>query len=700
LVKSQYIRTDDVTHWLGVDVGGTFTDLILVGPNHAHFEVKVPSTPPDFERGILAGLDEILARSGVGAEQLAAVVHGTTIATNAILERRGATTAMIATKGFKDVLELGRLRHPSLYDTFWQKPDTLVPRARCFEIDERRTSDGEVLQTVKEAEVTDVVAMLTREGVESVAVCLLNSYVNSDHETRIAQQIRERLPDLYVTCSAELVPEIKEYERWSTAVVNAYVQPLVDGYVAGLEKEMTDRGLSGDFFIMQSSGGLLDSGTARTRPVQLIESGPAAGVIAARHLTVAAGLEDSIAFDMGGTTAKASLIEKGKTFETPEYEVGGGMNNRRGLLSGAGYAVRMTSIDIAEIGAGGGSIVWVDKGNVPHVGPHSAGAHPGPACYGHGGTRATVTDADVVLGYFSSDSLAGGAQKIDRALAEAAIRDELAPLGLSPLEAAFGVHTIVSAGMTRAIKAVTTERGRDPRAYALIAFGGAGPAHAATIAAELGIKRVIVPPSPGLFSTAGLLVSNVHMDFVTSYRGGDVLDLTAINAAFNDLGRRASAALTEDRGSTLQLARSADVRYVGQSADLRVEVSGLPIDDTELGAIRERFDGQHLRTYGHSSQEQRIEIVNLRVRVTRVSDHKVYTFGLSNGSRDARRVQDRTAYFGPEIGTLQVPVIGRGELSSTATSGPLIIEDMDSTTIVPPKATAVRDSLGNVVLTV
>jgi N-methylhydantoinase A len=690
------------THWLGIDVGGTFTDLVLATVGAGTFQAKVPSTPPNFDVGVVAGVDVILAASGVTAHELEAIVHGTTVATNAILERRGAKTAMVVTKGFRDVLELTRLRHPHLYDVQWQKPAPLVPRSLRFEVDERCDHAGGVLRPLSRAERDRVLGLLEREGAEAVAVCLLNSHVSPGHEEQLAADLKAHIPHLHVTASADLVPEIREYERWSTAVVNAYVQPLVNGYLERLQERLASRGFEGELLVMQSSGGLLDVETARRKPVRLIESGPAAGVIAATHLVRPGSLQDAIAFDMGGTTAKAALIERGRPFEAAEFEVGGGMSYRRGVLSGAGYAVRVSSIDIAEVGAGGGSVVWIDAGGIPHVGPQSAGAVPGPACYGRGGTRPTVTDANVVLGYYDAHSLAGGAQRISRAAAEEAIRTAVAePLGLTTLEAAFGVHTIVSAAMTSAIRAVSTERGRDPRDYSLVAFGGAGPAHAARIAEQLGIGRVVVPPGPGLFSAVGLLVAQRHMDFTVSYAGRGDLDLERINAAFAELRARAADTFRWTRDeSGVGEEPFADVRYLGQSSELRVPVAAVPLDNATLGRLRREFDAQHQQTYGHNSPDHPIEIVNLRIRVSRIAP------GISRASlvpaafEPRAEGHERTAYFGPDVGSIDVPVIARHQLDSAPSRGPMIVEDMDSTTVVPPSATAEIDDGNNVVVRV
>lgn len=403
---------------LGVDIGGTFTDVILLGPRAEVHTVKVLSTPPHFEQGVITALDTVCTDTGLDPAELVAVLHGTTVATNAILEDNGARTGLITTRGFRDVLELGRLRRPSLYDLQWVKPEPLAPRHLRVELDQRIGTDGSVLVEVDESEVREIVSRLVDQGVESIAVCLLNSYAHPEEERRVAELVRSLAPSVYVTASVDVSPEMHEFERTSTAVVNSYVGPVVHEYVSELVARFRSGGVHATLMIMQSTGGLLEADVVVKQPVQIIESGPAAGVIAVQNLARTLGLDNVVAFDMGGTTAKASLLEKGTPFIAADYEVGGGMNVARGLSKGAGYAIRFPSIDIAEVGAGGGSIIHTDTAGALHVGPQSASAFPGPACYGRGGDRPTLTDANVVLGYLSPSGLAGGRVEISPELAE------------------------------------------------------------------------------------------------------------------------------------------------------------------------------------------------------------------------------------------------------------------------------------------
>ncbi len=692
---------------IAVDIGGTFTDIIVTAGDRL-YRAKVLSSPPSFGTAVIDGLAALQADHGLQLAEASAVVHGTTVATNAILERRGGRTGLVTTTGFRDVLELGRMRRPTLYDPLWEKPTPLVPRRLRVEVNHRITAQGDVESAASPAEIAAIAAHLRRQQVESVAVCLLNSYGNPTEERRIADQLAGLLDETYVSASADVLPEIKEYERMSTTVVNAYVRPAVDRYIGELEDGLERLGVRGRLLIMQSAGGLLESDRAREAPVRLIESGPAAGVIAARALTARLGMSDAITFDMGGTTAKAALIESGMPFEAAEYEVGAHMNASQRLMSGGGYTVRMPSIEIAEVGSGGGSIVWIDDGGAPRVGPQSAGAAPGPACYGAGGVEPTFTDALVVLGYLNRQALAGGSQRIDVDLAERAIRTRLAdPLGLDLLEAAYGVYRIAIATMSRALKAVTSERGRDPRDFALIGFGGAGPACAAEMALQFGINTTIVPMNPGLFSAVGLMVADIQYHDVISNTARDELDATAITEGFEELERRTTMLLQDHGYSTehIVLERFADIRYAGQSSELRIRVPPNRLESAHVDEIRRSFDEQHERTYGHSGPDQRVELVNLRLRATYTGDVDArgtafppYEPHEHVNTTGARSPASRSAYFGREHGVVETPVVTRAWLDIPVT-GPIIVEDMDATTVIPPGLECRRDRLGNLIIT-
>jgi N-methylhydantoinase A len=681
---------------IGADVGGTFTDIVAVEGDRTLVRLKVPSTPPRFADAIVIGIGHALERSGRAAADVSLVLHGTTVATNTILEKRGARTGLITMKGFRDVLELRRLRRPELFNVDWVKPEPLVPRQLRLEVDERIDAAGAVIRELDEDEVVRVVGELERLGVESVAICLINSHVNSVHEQRILELVREAGGIKYASASFEISPEINEYERTSSTTINAYLQPVVADYVDDLIQRVSDLGTGAPIRIMQSNGGLLSARESGRVPAAIVESGPAAGVTAAARLMNALGIEDAIAFDMGGTTAKASLIEAGVPFETHEYEVGAGINTSRLLAGGGGYTLRFPSLDIAEVGAGGGSIVWLDALGVPHVGPESAGSTPGPVCYGRGGTDVTVTDANAVLGYLNPESLAGGAQEMHLERATDAVRRQLAePLERDVEEAAFGVHLLANSAMSRAIRSVTTERGRDPRDSVLIAYGGAGPMHAVQLARDFGIRTVLIPPAPGVFSATGLLLADVTYD-----RAETVSASVAAGEACAARLDRALERLTEEvlaLGSAdgwaedhFMLERFADMRYAGQSFELRIPVPQPPVDTTKLGLLRSAFDLEHQRTYGRAATDEDVEIVNVRVRARqrRATGGDSAAWGAAAVGSERVGPATRSAYFGRPFGRLDTPVITRADLSPVAKPGPLVIEDPDATTIVPPGASA------------
>jgi N-methylhydantoinase A len=518
--------------------------------------------------------------------------------------------------------------------------------------------------------------------------------VRPDEERRVADLLRAALPGVYVTASVDLSPEPGEFERTSTATVNSYIGPVVHDYLTALDADLRSSGVSAPLLVMQSGGGLLDAAKVVDRPVEIIESGPAAGVTAVTRLARLMGLAGVVAFDMGGTTAKASLIEHGEPFVSTDYEVGGGMNVARGLGSGAGYPVRAPSIDIAEVGAGGGSVISTDAAGALHVGPTSAGSRPGPACYGNGGERPTLTDANVVLGYLSPEALAGGRVAIHADLAHKALSGVAAELATDVPTAARGAYDVAVSGMTTAVKAVTSERGRDPRGTTLVAFGGAGPLYGAALARELGIGTVVVPAHPGMFSSLGLLVADVERHAVTAHRG-DLAEPAALAAEFDRLAAEVTAELRAgDGGREVTVDRVLDIRYRGQRFELPIPVPPGRLDDAALAEVRTRFHAEHERTYGRAGADELVEIVTLRVRGRAPAGadlESVLTAPLPPTGAPGRR----TARFDTDVET---DVIGRGALGADPRPGPLIVEDMDSTTLVPPGASAHRDHLDNIVI--
>jgi N-methylhydantoinase A len=631
------------------------------------------------------------------------VRHGTTVASNAILELKGARTGLVTTKGFRDVLEIRRIRMPKLYDLSWEKPVTLVERYLRLEVDERVDAHGRVQTPLDPAEVERVLDRLLAERIEALAVCLLNSYANPVHEERIAEIVRRKAPGLTLSVSAEVLPEIREYERTSTTVINAYVMPIVRRYLGTLRGGLDAIGAKAPLMIMQSNGGLMTHEAAAARPVHVIESGPAAGVVGAQALARKIGLGKLVTFDMGGTTAKASIVEDGEVSRATEYQVGGGIMHGSRLLTGAGYLLRVPAIDLAEVGAGGGSLVWIDPGGGLQVGPQSAGASPGPLCYDLGGTEPTVTDANVILGFLNPRELAGGAVKLDAARAHEVFEAKIARrLGLPLADAAYGAHVIAASNMMRAIRAVSSERGRDPREYALFAFGGNGPLFAAGMARQLEIRRIVVPPAPGLFSSFGLLFADVEHHYVRTWRR--LVTRIAPTELGEVLARMEAEARTQLRADgfrdgAIRVRRSADCRYEGQSFELTVPVAEGAVDARLVTGIAEAFGREHERTYGHRAGEHEpVEIVSLRVVGLGVPDRprvpepiRMDRTGPGHGG-GARRV-----YFGPELGWRETPIIARADLG-TAHDGPCIVEEYDATCVVPPDSRASLDPYGNILI--
>jgi N-methylhydantoinase A len=677
---------------LAADIGGTFTDIVLLAPDGHAFTRKVLSTVDDYARGIVDALVGLLHDARLPVGDLAEVLHATTVGSNAVLEHGGARTGLITTRGFRDVLEIRDLRMPRLYDQAWEKPAPLVPRRWRVEVAERTRGDGTIAEALDEEGVHAALDFLLEEGVESLAVCLLNAHANGAHEQRIGEIARLRAPHIPVCLSHQVLPQISEYPRTSTAVINAYVLPVVSSYLARLRERLDAAGVGAPIAVMQSNGGLMDAAQAARLPMTLIESGPAAGAIAARALARALDLDAAIGFDMGGTTAKATLIEEFDVFRAAEMQVGGGIMLAGRLLTGAGYTLRTAAIDLAEVGAGGGSIVAVDAAGAPSVGPASAGAMPGPACYARGGEKPTITDCNLLLGYLPESGLAGGAVPLDRARAEAALAPVAARLGLSLHEAAWGLFRIATANMMRAVRAVSTERGRDARSHALIAFGGNGPLFGAALAEAAGQRRVIIPPGPGLFSAFGLLFAEVEHHVARSFRArADALDFAALEAAFTTLeaeagGRLAANGFAPDRQAFV---RSVNARYVGQNSDLPV---ALPKGATDVAS---RFAAEHARTYGYAAPESEpVEVVGLSLVGRGIAESPPAPGRLLLDGHPPVAQARRRAFFGHWV---EAEVLSRADLGAPRT-GPMIIEEYDATCLVPPGWRAHRDAMGNIVL--
>ena len=705
------------------DIGGTFTDVAVLTPGGRLATRKLPSTPSNYADAVIAGVRSLLEELESPLDALEELLHGCTVATNAILEGKGAPTALLTTRGFRDVLELRRVRVPNLYEPLYERPPPLVPRQLRFEIDERTGPRGEVLRALHDADVRAAAERIRAAGIEAVAVCYLHSYANPAHERRTGAILREMLPDAFVSLSVDVLPQKLEYERTSTTVINAYVGPPVKHYVQSMVSQVQEAGIGGRLMVMQSSGGILDAGAVAENPARIVECGPAAGVVGALHFAARAGFDNAITLDMGGTTAKASLIEQGRVTFADEYEVGGGMSSRSALMGGGGYALKLPVIDISEVGAGGGSIAWLDKAGSLKVGPQSAGAVPGPACYGAGNDEPTVTDANVVLGYLNPESLAEGTVPIRFDRAREAIATRLAgPLRRDVVETAFGVHTVANANMMKAVKAVTTYRGRDPRDFTLIAFGGSGGVHAVDLARVLQVRRVVLPVAAGVFSALGLLFSNLEMNETVPFLHlAEDAPLDEAERRYAALAERIAAVVGGPR-EEIAFARQADVRFTGQAYELTVpfgearnepagegpcgaggtgggpEAGAFGLDARAVADLCTRFEAEHLARYGHAfSGEFPVEIVNLRLVGTRRPAGVVEPAAFDPASR---RGPDggREVYFGPATGLVDTPVIGRGRLGLESRTGPMIIEEYEGTCVVPPDCTARLDGLGNVII--
>ena len=688
---------------VGVDIGGTFTDIVFLGADGKIHTKKISSSVEDYAQAIADGLDQVFGETGLQASAVEELRHGTTVASNAILEGKGALTGLITTKGFRDILEIRNLRMPRLYDLTWEKPVPLVERHLRVVVDERVNAQGGIDKPLDPKDAERAVDELLARKVEAIAVCLIHSYANPEHELMIKEIIGKKAPGLPFCISFEVLPEIKEYERTSTTTINAYIMPIVASYLASLRKKLDDAGVTVPLLLMQSNGGLTTADEAARLPMNIIESGPAAGVIGAQALARAGGLPNIVTFDMGGTTAKASLVENGEVTRSIEYQVGGGIMMGSRLLTGAGYMLKVPAIDLAEVGAGGGSIVWIDAGGSLQIGPQSAGADPGPVCYDTGGTKPTVTDANVLLGYINPNYLVGGELKLDASKARAVFEDRIAkPLGLSVEHAAYGAHQIAASNMIRAIKSVSTERGRDPREYALFAFGGSGPIFSAGMARELRMKRIMVPPSPGLFSSFGLLYADVEHHYSRTFRHLlRKIDLGELNRIWDRMVDGALDQLAVDGFSEgkRQVRRTASMHYQGQTFELTVPVPDGPIDEKAVAVLEESFSREHERTYGHrAGADEPLELVNMQVVGYGVSERsRVPDRILATKAGEAAPLPPRQVYFGPEAGWQETPILRRSDLE-TPRQGPCIVEEYDATVVIPPDSKAELDAYGNILI--
>src|SRR5262245_575902 len=685
---------------IGVDIGGTFTDVALVDEVSGEIGVaKVPTTPRDLAAGVLAALGMAMDRYRVKRGDVALLSHATTVVTNAVLEGHGARAALITTRGFRDVLELRRSARADLYDLFQDAPATLVPRRHRLEISERIGADGSAVTPLAEAEIDALIAALEARRVEAVAVSLLFSFLNPEHERRLGARLRAGLPGIPVYLSCEVLPEIKEFERTSTTAVCAYAGPILASYLERLNHVTRSRALP-PLFLMGSNGGILEAAEAIAMPAIAVESGPAAGVVAAALVARQTGRLNLLSFDMGGTTAKASLIRNGQYETTPEYEVGGGASGNR-WMHGTGHPIRVPVIDLAEVSAGGGSIAWVDRAGALRVGPQSAGADPGPACYARGGSEPTVTDCNLVLGYLDKGSLLAGDLPIDHAAAEAAVAKRLAgPMGVDVRTAAAAVIDVVNHAMAEALKIVSVRRGHDARQFVLAAFGGAGPLHAAALARELGIAEVLCPPIPGAFSALGLVGSDLKRDYVrTVYTTTACADPAVLEAVFAALEQQGDAMLDRARIAPEQRRseRSFDARYERQSYELPVPVPSRVLDRAALGEIAEAFHVRHRVTYGHDNRAEPVQLVS--ARVTAIGAMPPLAIRRKPAPAGSIALKGQRRVWLRDTGEASARVYQRARMSAgVVCAGPAVIESMESTILVPSAWQAVMDDNGFVLL--
>jgi N-methylhydantoinase A/oxoprolinase/acetone carboxylase beta subunit len=677
-----------MSYRVGFDVGGTFTDFVLQAPTGELTTAKRLTTYPDPSEACLAGLDQLVQEAGIRWPDVAQLVHGTTLGSNVVIERKARGVGLLTTRGFRDVLLIGREKRYQVYDLQIEKPAPLVPRRLIAEVTERVLADGSIRTPLDEADARRAIRELAARGVTSLAVCLLHAYVNPRHEARIAALVAEEAPAITVTLSHEVSPTFREYERTSTTVINAYVMTAVRAYLHGLGQALGARGYRGRLFVMQSAGGVATAEAMQRHPVRMIESGPAAGALMAAAYGELAGQRDLIAFDMGGTTAKLALIEGGQPHTTTAFEL-----HRVNNAPGSGLPMNIQAIDLVEIGAGGGSIAQARLGVVT-VGPESAASMPGPACYGRGGLQPTVTDANLVLGYLNPEFFAGGAMTLSLGAAARAVEDQVArPLGLSLEAAAWGIHQIVTTNMELATRVVSIERGRDPRDLTLVAFGGSGPVHGCRLAQALGIPRVILPAAAGVTAAIGLLAAEVRFDVARTYVGRlDTVDGAVVTGMYEEMTRQALAVVRESAVTgEIAVTRTADARYLGQGYELTVPVPTGPLDGPALARVRASFDAIYAARYGYANAAAPVEVVTWKLAAVGGTPRVALAKAAPQPGGRVRKGM-RRAFFPETGGYADCPVYDRYNLAAgTSLTGPAIVEERESTTVLPPGVTATVD---------
>lgn len=680
-----------MTFRIAVDSGGTFTDIALLDENEQNIQItKVPSTPENPAIAVMTGVLKVLADNKATSEEISYFLHGTTVATNALLELKGAVTALITTRGFRDVLEIGRQTRPALYSFFQRKAPAIVPRELRFEVDERILYNGEIEIPLKEEDVFSLARILRGKNIESAAVCFMHSYREPTHEKKVKQILQQEMPGVFVSCSSEVLPEFKEYERTSTVCINAYVMPAIKKYLEYLEEQLKKKNIQSPLYIMQSNGGIISSRMAREHSARTVLSGPAGGVNAGIFLSKLTGDSELISMDMGGTSLDVSLISGGQPRYSTESSIGS-------------YPLKLPMIEIHTIGAGGGSIAAIDPGGALKVGPESSGAVPGPACYGRGGDRPTVTDANLVLGRINSHYLLAGQMEVYPEKSVQVIQKHIAdPLGVSVEEAAEGIIKVVNANMVRGIRVVSVEKGYDPREFALVAFGGAGPLHALELARELAINKVIIPPRPGINSALGMLTADIRRDYVlTRITREERLSPRFLETLFHKLQSQALEELEQEgfKYENLSFFRTADLRYPRQAYELNISLGAERLEKIDLEKMIQDFHDVHLQSYGYNRREENIEVVNVRLTAVgkmhslKVKAEKMVHREMNQAIQNFRRV-----YYNGEF--IKTPVYNREKLvPGGIIPGPAIVEQLDSTTVITPGNTAQVDSYYNLIVT-
>lgn len=685
----------------GIDIGGTFTDLVLIDDETGGKALgKVLTSPEDPSEAVERGLSELLDQEGVAVAQVGTIIHGTTLVTNALIERRGVKTALLTTEGFRDAVAIGTEHRYDMYDIFIEKPKPLVPRSLRYGVRERILDDGSVTVELDEEQVRTIAAELRERDVRAVAVSFLHSFRNPAHEQRVAEVLAAEVPEITVSLSSEVAPEIREYERTSTTIANVYARPMVENYLRALEERLRRLGFDGSLYIMLSNGGTASVDTVCRFPIRLLESGPAAGALAAAFYGRKMGSSDVLSFDMGGTTAKACLIEGGEPLTSAEFEIARVYRFKKG----SGLPVKVSVTEMIEIGAGGGSIAAVGPLGLPKVGPRSAGSEPGPACYGRGGEEPTVTDADLLLGYLDPDFFLGGKMRLDREAAMGAIEENIArPLGLDPVEAAWGIHQVVNENMANAARIHAIERGKDPRSYPVFAFGGAGPVHAYRVARALGVPGFVAPLGAGATSAFGFLCAPLSFDFVRSLYGRlDELDWSEVNAALEQMEEEGLELLRASgvADTNIRVRRLCDMRYVGQGHEVTVELGEGSLGPHDEDRLTRLYRKEYTRLYNREGPDVPLETITWRLEVLgprpaiQLDGEEVGAFSTSAAQKGTREI-----YMPEEEGFREVPVYDRYLLGpGAAFEGPAIVEERESTVVLGPEGRAEIDAARNLIL--